>query len=213
MTFVPLLNCVIRVHLVELTYSSVPESASQFNSLQQDRFGFFEAQIATQAKAKTHGTKAGRWDLDVSEGECLDHICEIRYSCGDSCKCKYKWCPGVQALYVILPLLLLPLHTAKLDRDYARYRGDNAHFQLSRLHRSAVRILWPMSEWELVPCSLNAMQCLLVDTGYCVTPVKSVHADFGMASAFYLPLNYCYFVNLIRSFGNTKRHTDRKSVV
>lgn len=30
-----------------------------------------------------------------------------------------------------------------------------------------------------------------------------------MASAFYLPLNYCYIVNLIRSFGNKKkkRHT------
>lgn len=55
-------------------------------------------------------------------------------------------------------------HDAKLDRDYARYSGDNALFQLSRLRRSAVRILRPMGEWELVPCSLNAMQCLLVDT-------------------------------------------------
>lgn len=62
-----------------------------------------------------------------------------------------------------------------------------------------------MGEWELVPCSPNAMQCLLADTGYCVTPIKSVNADFGMASAFYLPLNYCYIVNLIRSFGNKKK--------
>lgn len=48
-------------------------------------------------------------------------------------------------------------------------------------------------------------ECYAVLTGgYCVTPVKSVHADFGMASAFYLSLNYCYIVNLIRSLGNRK---------
>ena len=121
MTFDPLLNSVTRFNLAELTYSSVPESASQFNSLQQDRFGFFKTQIATQAKAKTHGTKAGRWDLDVSEGECLDHICEIDISMkilvdasangGRECRL-YMWscpscCPSTTAMtpnwIVIMP--------------------------------------------------------------------------------------------------------------
>ena len=84
---------------------------------------------------------------------------------------------------MILPLLLLPLHynhDAKLDRDYARYSGDNDHFQLILHRRSAVRVLWSNGRlWELA-------QCYAVLTGsYVVTPVKSVHADFGMASAFF----------------------------
>ena len=69
----------------------------------------------------------------------------------------------MHALYVFLPLLL-PLHyshDAKLDDDYARYSGDNAHFQLIILRGSAVRILYPMGDCGSL---LNAMQCLLVDT-------------------------------------------------
>lgn len=54
--------------------SSIPECASQFNCLQQNRFGFLEAQIATQAMAQPHGTEARCWDLDVAEGQSLGHV-------------------------------------------------------------------------------------------------------------------------------------------
>ena len=49
-------------------------------------------------------------------------------------------------------------------------------------------------------------ECYAVLTcGYLVTPVKSVLADFKMASAFSLPLICFYIANLtIRSLGNTK---------
>lgn len=62
------------IHTGLVDNSSIPECAAQFNCLQQDWFSFFEAQIATQTKAQTHGTEARCWDLNVAEGKCLDHV-------------------------------------------------------------------------------------------------------------------------------------------
>lgn len=56
------------------TYSSVPESASQFNGLQKHGFSFLKAQVATQAKAEAHSTEARRGNLDAVKGKCLDHF-------------------------------------------------------------------------------------------------------------------------------------------
>ena len=62
------------VHTGLVYNSSIPECASQLNCLQQDWFGLLEAQVATQTKAQAHGTEARRWDLNVTEWECLDHF-------------------------------------------------------------------------------------------------------------------------------------------
>ena len=56
------------------TYSSIPESASQFNGLQQHGFSFLEAQVATQAKAEAHSTEARRGKLGAAKGKRLDHF-------------------------------------------------------------------------------------------------------------------------------------------
>lgn len=56
-------------------HSSIPECAAQLNCLQQNWLSFLEAQVRAQTKAQAHCAKAWRWDLQVTEGDCLDHFC------------------------------------------------------------------------------------------------------------------------------------------
>ncbi|KAJ5197784.1 uncharacterized protein N7498_006901 [Penicillium cinerascens] len=58
----------------QAAYSSIPESASQFNGLQQNGFSFLKAQAATQTKAEAHSTEARRGYLDAVKGKCLDNF-------------------------------------------------------------------------------------------------------------------------------------------
>jgi hypothetical protein len=57
-----------------LTYGGIPECATKFDCLQKDWLGFLEAQVGAQAEAQTHCTETRYWDLDVAEGNCLDHF-------------------------------------------------------------------------------------------------------------------------------------------
>lgn len=62
---------------------SIPESAAQFDCLEQNRLGFFEAHVRAHAMAETHSTKTRGWDLQVLELERLDHFDD--FGLGETC--------------------------------------------------------------------------------------------------------------------------------
>lgn len=56
------------------THGSVPESTSQFDSLEENDFSLLGGEGCAHRRAHPHGAKARRWHLDVAERKCLDHI-------------------------------------------------------------------------------------------------------------------------------------------
>ena len=62
------------VHTCLVHDGGVPESATEFNGFEENGLSLFKAEVATQSMTEAHATKTWRWDLDVLELECLDHV-------------------------------------------------------------------------------------------------------------------------------------------